>query len=78
MLITFSWSIGWINALSLETHAHRAIVAIVFHPDRVGVLPIYLAGLKGFSFLALSATNLCLQANRYPGASMRCSNIDMG
>jgi hypothetical protein len=32
-------SIGRINALSPKTHAHRAIVATVFHPDHTGILP---------------------------------------
>ena len=32
-------SIGRINALSPKAHAHRAIVATVFHPDHTEILP---------------------------------------
>ena len=39
ILRSMKWSIGWINALSPETHVHQAIVATVFHPDHTGVLP---------------------------------------
>jgi hypothetical protein len=46
------WSIGRINALSPKTHAHRAIVATVFHPDHTGILPESISLLWKFSLFS--------------------------
>jgi hypothetical protein len=83
ILRSMKWSIGWINALPPKTHVHRAIVATHFHPDHSGALPIYLASLKGFSFIPLfllidapgPANALAHLRNT---AIQQYSNIDMG